>query len=338
MRPDKKYTCSLWPLRPGDLPDRRLTEITGLAGLEDNAVYRALIFQHHRLRKNRLKLVVGYASAWLLCGTLYFHFILRVRLDLATAYTSGITTVLLITLGNLFLLGGVEGYETNGWLKHYFRDLIQAGTRPAEIARGIVAKTVSHYNLALIRGVLILAGCVLCVAIFYIEKHRGVPLVNWILLGGIFGIFHLASVMNSLSTITIPCILIWYRGVRESYERNLKVRSRSIAGLLSINRTVIFLASSVCVLFIPPLLYLYVGIRLLPHFQSVRDGGERLAILLAAFSIFAIAGLAAGSFWGVLSRRMYRANFRKLTREIEILFKLRAEYFFARHSGEFPDE
>ncbi len=319
----------LWALRPHDLPSAAVLAAPHLQGLENNAVYRHLIHAHRRHRSQRLLLVLVYLGSWLLLGPLYGHFILGADLGIAIVRTAAILLVLSIAIANLYIFAGIEGYETNGWLKKRFFDLITAGIPAEEMVRGILGKTVSHYPPRVVRTFLICASFGLLVIALSMPMRESTALFIWLLYLGVFGAFQLLGAFASLAWVTIPGTLLWYRGVRRSYEQRLaEQRGEPTGGWKNLFRVPIFLIICVSVVLIPIFLYLYLGFLLTGTLVFPWSEEQRVTTLLLAYPAFGLAGYFAGKLWGWLARRSSDGRLRKLEAELDRLFKIRGDVLF----------
>lgn len=319
----------LWPLRPHDLPPAAVSAAPHLQGLEHNAVYRHLIHAHRRHRSQRLLLVVLYLGSWLLLGPLYGHFILGANLGIAVVRTAAILLVLSITIANLYIFAGIEGYETNGWLKKRFFDLITAGIPAEEMVRGILGKTVSHYPPLLVRTFLMGASLGLLGIALSMPMRESTALFIWLLYLGVFGAYQLLGAQASLAWVTIPGTLLWYRGVRRSYEQRLaEQKGEPGSGWTNLFRVPMFLIICVSVVLVPIFLYLYLGFFLTGNIAFPWSEEQRVTTLLCAYPAFALVGYLAGKFWGWLARRTSEGRLRKLEAELDRLFKIRGDVLF----------
>jgi hypothetical protein len=316
-----------WTLRPGDLPT---VAAPHLADLENNAVYRHLIHHHRSHRRQRLTLIVVYLGIWLVVGALYGHFILGADLGVSLSRTTSLLIVLSIGIMNIYILAGIEGYETNGWLKGRFFDLIESGMPAREIAQGIIGKTVSHYPLRAIYPALIAGPLALLVSMLGLPFGPATLMYIWFLMLGVFGAFVLLGALPSLGYLTIPGTLLWYHGVRRSYERRLaELRGRPPSMVMAFLRTVVFLAVSVSSAVVPLLGFLFVGAYLNVHLAHTwYRPDEQLMLVCGGFGLFAMAGLLCGVILGMLSRRLGPFFLGKLEREIDRLFRIRGDVLF----------
>jgi uncharacterized membrane protein (DUF485 family) len=316
-----------WTLRPGDLPAVRAPF---LEGLEQNAVYRHLIHQHRRYRAQRLTMMVTYLGVWLALGPLYGHFILGADVLPALTRTAGLLIVLAIGIMNIYVLAGIEGYETNGWLKGRFFDVIESGIPAREIARGIIGKTVSHYPPHIVYPALLGTPFLLLTLMLGLPLGPMTVLYIWFLLLGVFGAFLLAGAFPWLAYLTTPGTLLWYHGVRRSYERRLaEQQGRRSSILMDLLRTTAFLAISVSSVVAPLVGFLMLGAVVnarLTHTWNRPD--EHFTMVLVGFTIFAVLGLMCGAAIGWTARRLAPWFLSRLEREIETLFRIRGDVLF----------
>lgn len=323
----------LWSLRPGDLPTAA-REAPHLRGLEDNAVYRYLIHSHRRHRRERLLLVAVYFAMWLVLGPLYGHYVLGADLLAALSRTAGVLLVLSVGIANVYIFAGIEGYETNGWLKRRFFDVIAAGVPAGEIARGILGKTVSHYPPALVRPLLLGASAGLVAIAMTMPVRESTVLFIWLLFLGIFGAFQLLGAEAMLAWVTIPGTLLWYRGVRRSYEERLaELQGRPRSFLKSVFRLTVFLFVTVSVVLVPVLVYLYAGVAMIPRLGLPWSEPRRMATLAAGFVVFAVSGFVCGRLWGWLAKRSAEGRVKKLESELDRLFRIRGDVLFGGGRG-----
>lgn len=318
-----------WTLRPGDLPARPAADAPHLQGLEHNAVYRHLIHAHRRHRRQRVFLMAAYLGSWMALGPLYGHFVLGADLMPAIIRTAALLVVLSIGIGNIYVFAGIEGYETNGWLKNRFFDVIATGIPASEIMQGILGKTVSHYPPALVRGVLVLASLALLGLIFQVPVAATTVLFIWLLFLGVFGAFQLIGVLPYLAYITIPGTWLWYRGVRRSYEQRLAERQgRRPSPVMALLGLMLFLTVSISTVLGPILGYLYAGFLLTSRLNLPWAAEHQAELLGAMYVVYALAGVLSGSFWGWLARRTTPARLGRLEAELDRLFKIRGDVLF----------
>lgn len=330
----KQTERDLWSLRPGDLPRVPFDAAPHLQGLEHNAVYRYLIHAHRRHRRERLLLVASYFGVWLALGPLYGHFVLGAPLGDAFARTAALLLVLSIAIGNVYIFAGIEGYETNGWLKSRFFDVIASGIPGREIARGILGKTVSHYPPALVRTVLPAAAFGLLAIALTVPMRETTVLFIGLLYLGIFGAFQLLGAESMLAWVTIPGTLLWYRGVRRSYEERLaELQGRPRSALSSFLRLMLFLLVSVSVVLVPLLAYLYAGLLMIPRLGLPWSEPRRIATLALGFGVYAIAGFVSGRFWGWRAKRSAPVRLTRLEGELDRLFRIRGDVLFGSGRG-----
>jgi hypothetical protein len=316
-----------WTLRPGDLP---AVKAPHLEGLEHNAVYRHLIHHHRRNRIRRLTMMASYLGLWLALGPLYGHFILGADFAISLMRTAALLIVLSVGILSVYVLAGIEGYETNGWLKGRFFDLIESGVPASEIVRGIVGKTVSHYPKAVVYPALLIAALVLLVLMLDVPFGPLTVLYLWFLQLGVFGSFLLLGALPSLAYLTLPGTLLWYYGVRRSYERRLaEQEGRPPSMLMAFARTTVFLAVSIGSVMGPLFGYLLAGAMLNARLTHMWNRpSEQFALVCAGFGAFALAGLVCGLGIGWTAKRLGPRLLRGLEREIERLFRIRGDVLF----------
>lgn len=319
----------MWTLRPTDLPPPPVASAPHLQGLEENVIFRHLVYSHRRYRNQRLVLVVSYLGSWLLVGPLYGHFVLGADLAVSFVRTAALLLVLTIGIANIYVFAGIEGYETNGWLKNRFFDVITSGVTAEEILRGILGKTATHYPPVAVRGCLIAASAVLLGLVLNVPVQGSTFLFIWLLYLGVFGAFQLLGVFPSLAYITIPGTLLWYRGVRRSYEQRLAEREGQRVNVMgSLARMLLFLTISVAVVMGPISAYLYAGIHVSGVLNLPWSEAQRLLVLGTAFPVFALTGYLSGRFWGWLARRTAAGRLRRLEAELDRLFKIRGDLLY----------
>lgn len=319
----------LWALRPTDLPPPPAASAPHLQGLEENVIFRHLVHSHRRHRNQRIMLVAFYLGSWLLLGPLYGHFVLGAGFGVSLVRTAALLLVLTIGIANIYVFAGIEGYETNGWLKNRFFDVITSGVTADEILRGILGKTATHYPPTLVRGGLIGASLLLLGLILSVPLQSSTVLFVWLLYLGVFGAFQLLGGFSSLAYITIPGTLLWYRGVRRSYEQRLAERDgQNVSVVGSLLRMLVFLTLSVAVVLLPISAYLYAGIVLGGMLNFPWSEGQRIAILCGAYPVFALAGYLSGRFWGWLARRTAPGRLKRLEAELDRLFSIRGDLLY----------
>lgn len=319
----------LWALRPSDLPPPSVASAPHLQGLEENVIFRHLVYSHRRHRNQRLMLVVSYLGSWLLLGPLYGHFVLGADFILSLVRTAALLLVLTIGIANLYVFAGIEGYETNGWLKNRFFDVITSGVSAGEILRGILGKTATHYPPLLVRSCLTGASLILLGLILNVPFQASTFLFIWMLYLGVFGAFQLLGAYSSLAYITIPGTLLWYRGVRRSYEQRLAEREGQNIGVIrSLLRIVVFLTLCIGVVVLPLAVYLYAGVRIGGGLNLPWSEAQRLFILVAAFAGFALSGYLSGRFWGWVARKTSDGRLRRLEVELDHLFRMRGDLLY----------
>lgn len=324
----KPPTNTAWKLRRDDLPPERVLTRAGLRDLEENAVFRLLVHHHHRFGMRRKALVAAYLIGWMASGTLYCRYAFLVDLDLSLLYSFGTMIVMGIMLANIYLQAGIEGYETNGNLKPYFKDIIASGLSGREIALGIWGKTITHYNVGLIRAGLVFVLLILAATIFYFDVRASPLLIHLIVLLGVFMTSHLFRVLSYLESITLPGSALWYSGVRRGYEHRLaELEGAGPGPAISIFRLILFLAISLSVVVVPIGGYLMIGMTLGQHFPSTWDDAPRLALLSSIVVLFVATGMLTGTLWGRWTRRSAERMFDRLADQIERLFKLRGHVF-----------
>lgn len=317
----------LWSIRAGDLSFSAMAA-PHLEDLENNAVYRHLIHSHRRNRRQRIALIAAYLGAWLVLGPFYSYRFLAVPFSVSIVRICALVLVLSIGIANLYVFAGIEGYETNGWLKPRFFDVITSGISARDIVRGILGKTVSHYPPKLIQGGLLLGGSALLMFIFMIPLSISNFLFVWLLYLGVFGAFQLLGAFPSLPFITIPGTWLWYRGVRRSYEERLaQSQGKQPSIVASFGRLIVFLTISVSIVIVPILAYLAAGMALTQ--TLIRwDQAHRPALLVVMFLGFSVFGFLSGKAWGRIARKAAPGRITRLEEEIDRLFRIRGDVLF----------
>lgn len=274
-------------------------------------------------------MVIGYLGIWLFLGPLYGRFILNG--DFLTSFARTASLVLVLTLGiaNIYVFAGIEGYETNGWLKSRFFDLISSGVSAEEMVRGIIGKTVSHYPPALVQPLLLGSSIAVLGLIFLVPVTAlSLPFI-WLLYLGIYGAYQLLGGFSSLAYITIPGTLLWYRGVRRNYEQRLAEQQGEPTGTTrSLIRMIVFLSLSVGVVIGPILVYLYAGIYLSSRVTLPLSEWQRIQLFGTGYVLFAAAGFLVGKILGWNARRSAPTRLKRLEAELDRLFTIRGYVLF----------
>lgn len=302
--------------------------------LENNAVFQILSRKRRRLARQRLGLVLGYAAAWVVAVSYYLDTIFGFAPRDATATALTLTLTHLIVMMNLFFAAGIEGYETNGWLKSHFADVIETGIPAEEIALGIFGATTRGYSAGWIR--LFLFVCALGLAGLQLEFRLHSPeadfFVTWTALLGLFSAAALASAAGRLRFLTLRGTLRWYKGIRKSYEnRLLELESPVAAGLFGSFRFVVFIAASIFVLAAPLAAYYSIGLFVeLRFFQPAPADDLRLGIIAKMALLAILGGGIVGFAWGWVAEISAPRHFARLTAEVRQLFELRRRFIFER--------
>lgn len=318
-----------WALRSSDRLDRAYAGQPEFANLENNAIFRVLIHQHHRASSQRKTMLAGYLLGSLVLGFFYCHRLLGLPLNLSLGYGAAFALTIGIILGVLYIQGGIEGYETNARLKPFFLDIISAGIGPEEIARGIWGKTVAHYRRWPLKFALAVGAAADFSLVLYLDRWSGPVLLTWVAMMGCFGAAHLYRIASYLGYATLPGSILWYRGVRRAYERRLaEQHGRERSFLASLFRSLLFLGASFLAVAIPLSGYLYVGwlfSNALAQYWSPQQRIYRSMHWAAAFAAFLVLGNFTGLICGQLSKDFSHRLFARFVNELRILFETRGQ-------------
>ncbi len=325
----------LWPIRPRDLPSKKILALPEFAELESNPVFRALVFRKRAENKKRIFWIALNFAGWLVGGTIYLAFVMGVSFERALFIVPATIITVMIGIANIYVLAGIEGYETNGALRPFFRDVVESGVDGRVIARGIWGKTVTGYPLGLIAVLLALGVAVLVYAILYGDRQyssfwAAFSAQIWAL--GIFGAFHLFAALRFLPWVTLPGTWLLLRSVRKSYERNLIERERPpIVPLIRWLRFAIFVIISLGAVILAFGTYLNLCaegavFRYDRHFAGVINPPSKILFLCGQATLFALTGIATGTLWGTWAKVTAPRRFDRLAEEMTRLFDLRRRW------------
>lgn len=318
-----------WDLAPGDLPAEGLIDLPHFDGLAHNAVFRMLVHQNYRFRRGRVGMLAGFALAWAAIVPVYCLWLLGAALDLSFIYAAGLLVVVGLGIGIIYIHAGIEGFETNGALKASFFDIIAAGVPAEDIAKGIWGKTATHYRVGLIRIALAFAAALLLGLVLALDRRAAPPFMGWIFFLGAGAAAHLFGVLRYIGYVTLPGTRLWYRGVRQGYERRLAEHQGSERSFfVSTFRLILFLSISLSVVLVPVALYLLLGTIVLPYYDPAWDEATRSRVLVAAFSGYLLLGALTSSTVGWWAKRTTEKRFERLVAEIDRLFAIRGEVLF----------
>lgn len=320
---------NLWSLRPRDLPSKKILALPEFADLESNPVFRALVFRKRAENKKRIFWIALNFLGWLVGGTIYLQLVMNVSLERAIVIVPATVVTVMIGIANIYVLAGIEGYETNGALKPFFRDVVESGVDGRAIASGIWGKTVSGYPLGLIALLLASGVAVLVYAVLFgalgPSAHVDALMARfWAL--GIFGAFHLFAALRFLPWVTLPGTLVLLRSVRQSYERNLNERDRPpIVPLLRWIRFILFVTISLGIVLVPFALYAgFASAKDLFYHSSNTPVPTALFCTTSAF--FASTGIVTGTLWGTWAKLTAPRRFERFAEEMARLFDLRRRW------------
>lgn len=323
--------ASHWPLRPSDLAPEHAA-LPELHGIEDQAVFRVLVFEAHRRRRVRAAAIFLYGGAWVVLASGYLSGVLGLPPAAAVTCAAALAVGVLAIVAQLFLFAGIEGYESTLRLLHWSGDLALSRTGPREIATGVWARTFAHRSPRAIARAHA-AGVVLLLALgVAIDRVGPVFEPNWCLAGAAGALCAGWAALPDLPSIALPGTLLWTRGVRRGVERRL----RGVPPRPPLRRAVswcIGIAVGVAILGIPTA-YLMTGTLLrfhyLPWFSApVTRRLSLLAVLLADAGI----GLAVGRAWGIWTRRARPRLLEALERDLGAILEARGELAFERPGG-----
>lgn len=274
-------------------------------------------------------MLAGFVAAWIAIGAPYFMSVLRAPADLALLYSLLCAIVMAIVLANLFWLGGIEGYETNGRLKPYFADIVETGIKGDAIAQAIVGISVSRVNFGRAIWAIAGTGMALFGIMLLIAARGGLPYFQWIGFFGIGAAAHVGAALGRPEGLVLPGGLIWLGGVRRSYERMLGKRPQP--GFVSGTRALMAFSMGFPAVTGILLLYFMIGFQWTISYQRGANDYRQYATLAMLSSAAIVVGTLAGLIWGLATEINLMTLGRRLAEEMERLFDLRRERI---HEGE----
>lgn len=302
-----------------------------LQNLENNAVFRILMHQHRRLTRKRKRMVFLYLLSATLFTTFYSIFLFHVEFSRALACGFAITVVLGLLLAVIYIQAGIEGYETNGFLKPFFIDIIMAGIPAVEIARGIWGKTVVNYPRKWLRAGLAVIVCVLFALILLLDRAHTPLLFLWMVYLGIWAATHLFGLLGFIEYVTLPGTLLWYRGVRRGYERRLReIEGAEPSFFAALMRMILFLSISFATVLIPLGIYLLVFALAFSGWNWPAEINARFVLHVFVLVNMIAAGAITSFLWCKWMQAASKNHFDRLTREIDRLFSIRGHVLSSR--------
>lgn len=322
-----------WTLGPGDLPPAGEADLDEMRELADNAVYRRLIRQGRSRRRARMRMHALTLAGWLLVPWIYVQLLFPLTPGHAALASLPVSLAVVTLIGLLFLIGGIEGYESLRGILGAPVDVALSRITGRDLAAAIHARTFVFHSPALLGTA---AGITLAAqfGLMHGIQHAGLPLLlQWVALGGIILASAVLALLRGLDSITLPGTLLWTRGIRRRYVARIAAREAEYGGdtelplkgrarrlrEVGMELTLLLIVAAV----LAPLgLYWLAGEWL----AAVHPGRPSHAVMSAAALIFAAAGWFAGNARVRRTRLRRRRNLEELSRELGELFHLRARW------------